>query len=555
MESLLETRIEKMKKGYNKVCVSSTQETTMSEIWISSPDGVKLRTIVVRPVGIDGPFSTIVIRSCYFKLADFHKAQAEELAKRGFAVVYQWCRGIGGSEGVWEPYVNERTDGIPLMNWLQEEEWVKNIGFVGASYLAMTGWFIADIVPDKVKTMYLTVLGTEQHTVTWQEGMFRQDIFTSWTMGNAGVPITTDYLTSAKYCPQIEVDEALWECRLDWYRDLISKPSRLDPYWTDSHWGVMQQVPGKMNIPIFLGEGWYDIQLGNSLEAFCKLSKASTAHSVLQVNPGNHGLIPVIPGQPHQEHASIDEDEQQLRWFRDILFFEKLPEPSVNYYLIGADEWRSYSSYPPNINGEVIFYLHGKELCDVSCENSCREYDYDPKNPVFSHGAETLFKTVEGIGSVEQPGVDWRDDVMSYVSEPLKNDQDIVGSIQAKIWVKSDAPDTCFTIKVMEVFPDGRTFNIRNGITSLAFRNNADTPLSYDGNPVEITIRCWDVAWRLKKGSRLRVDISSSNFPEFSVHPNTTTVWSMEANPHTAHQTILSGKDYPSKIILPVDNQ
>ncbi|WP_442876653.1 CocE/NonD family hydrolase C-terminal non-catalytic domain-containing protein [Eisenbergiella porci] len=96
---------------------------------------------------------------------------------------------------------------------------------------------------------------------------------------------------------------------------------------------------------------------------------------------------------------------------------------------------------------------------------------------------------------------------------------------------------------------------MRNGITTLAYRNQTDNPLSYNGEVVKIIIKCWDIAWRLKEGSRLRIDISSSNFPEFSIHPNTSTVWSMEANPCVAHQKVLFGKKYPSKIVLPIDEK
>ncbi|WP_455437618.1 CocE/NonD family hydrolase [Hungatella hathewayi] len=553
MDPNLQKTIVSMKAQYNHVRQKVTEKTEKTTVWIKSSDGIKLKTIIVKPVGIEGPFPTIVQRTCYLQQAELLEIQSQELAKRGFAAVYQWCRGIGESEGEWEPYVHEREDGLPLLEWLQEQEWVKNIGFLGASYLALTGWFLADIAPEKVKTMYLTVLGTEMHTEMWQEGAFRQDIFTSWSMENAGIEVDSDYLESAKYCPQVEVDEKLWGCRLDWYRDEISSPSRLDDFWTKSHWGTLQNIPPRMKMPIFLGEGWYDIHLGNSLKTFENLSETSLANSVLQINPGNHWLQPVIYGQKKQKAAPIYEYEQQLRWFKTILMDDMLPEPSVNYYIIGADEWRSYHSYPPTVKGKKELFLAGRALKESPGEESAREYVYDPKNPVMSHGGATLFKLMDKVGSLEQPKPDFRSDVLSYISDILEADMDIVGEIQAKLWVKSDAPDTCFTIKLMEVEDSGKTYNIRNGITTLGFRNNADSYQSYDRKPVEIIIRCWDIAWRVKKGSKLRVDISSSNFPEYSIHPNTEKIWSLEARPQIAHQTVLSGDRYPSKIILPID--
>ena len=174
-----------IKEQYGRIMSPVTEQVSHEEVWISSPDGVKLRTEIFKPIGIEGPYPTIVQRTCYEQNEPYSRMQSEELAKRGFASVVQWCRGINGSEGTWTPYYWERYDGMPLVYWLDEQPWVKNMGFVGASYLALTGWAIADVVPEKMKTMYLTVLGTEWHTSLWQEGSFRQDVYTSWTMGNA----------------------------------------------------------------------------------------------------------------------------------------------------------------------------------------------------------------------------------------------------------------------------------------------------------------------------------------------------------------------------------
>ena len=539
---------------YDRVLKPVYTEVNVEEVMLPGGDGYRLRTLIYRPCGTTEALSVIVIRSCYPMMEEYVYIQGEELAKRGFGVVIQWCRGLNGSEGTYETYWFEREDGAMLMNWLQDQAWVKNIGLVGASYLALVGWFIADIVPEKVKTMYLTVLGTEWHKEVWQEGAFRQDIFTSWLMSMSGVGEEVDYLQSAAYRPQIQVDEDLWKQRNDVYRDFISHPAPSDAYWTEGAWGTFQKVPGRTKIPVYIGEGWYDIHLQNAIDTFANLSDMAGAHSVLKVNPGNHGLEPMIPNQKKQEHARISDHEQQIRWFKDILMDGVMPDRAIEYYLIGADEWRTYTTYPVPVSEYRSFYLSDGQLLDhLPEEEGRREYDYDPNNPVCSHGSGTLFRTYGGIGSITQPEENFRPDVLSYISDVLSEDLDIVGQIQAVLHVQSDAPDTCFTVKLIEVDEDGTASNIRNGITTLGFRNQAQTWQRYDNEPVEITIRCWDIAFRVKKGSRIRVDISSSNFPEFSVHPNTETPWAFAKEVRTAHQVILTGKDHPSRIVLPID--
>ena len=180
-------------------------------------------------------------------------------------------------------------------------------------------------------------------------------------------------------------------------------------------------------------------------------------------------------------------------------------------------------------------------------------YLYDPNDPVISHGSESLFATQSGIGSLKQPQYGFRDDVISFVSEPFNEEKDIIGIIKAKIFVSTDAEDTAFTMKVMEVFPDGSAYNIRNGITTLAYRNGSPERISYTPNSIEEITIDHGHSFRMQKRSRLRIDISSSNFPEYAVHSNYPGVWSKQDKTKTAKQTIYVGQDHPSCVILPIE--
>ena len=192
-------------------------------------------------------------------------------------------------------------------------------------------------------------------------------------------------------------------------------------------------------------------------------------------------------------------------------------------------------------------------LAEAAGQDDVLSFVYDPEHPVISHGAESLFQTQEDVGSLLQPEPGSRDDVLSFVSEPLTEAMEIEGKIRAHLFVSSDAEDTAFSAKLMEVFENGETVNIRGSITTLAYRNGADRRGTYTpGEVVEINIEMWDVAWKLRKGSRLRLDISSSDFPQYSVHSNYPGIWSEQSETKKAKQSVYMGSTYPSEVILPI---
>ena len=244
------------------------------ERMLPSGDGTALRTQYFFPdeplSGQDLPsaFPAIAVRCCYPFQASLLELRAKGCTTYGFAFIVQWCRGTGGSEGAWEPNVNERPDGLSFLSFLEEDPRIESVGLWGDSYLALTGWALADALPSKVKTMVLGVYGCKRHTSAYQDGLFRQDVLTSWAMDNAGHKVEADYLTSAAYRPQVRVDEALWGGALPWYRDWITHPDRNDAYWSEGFWQMLSEIPGRVRIPLYIREGWYDHHLGSALETW-----------------------------------------------------------------------------------------------------------------------------------------------------------------------------------------------------------------------------------------------------------------------------------------------
>jgi putative CocE/NonD family hydrolase len=516
------------------------------EEWVPCKDGVRLRVFWFRPVG-GRSWPTIVQRSCYPMAHEMYRVHGQELARRGYAYICQYCRGTGGSEGQWEPNINEPSDGADFIRWADGLNWVESIGYWGCSYLASTGWAITGALPAKVKSMLLSHYGTERFTSAYQSGLFRHDILTAWAMGNAGREIKADYLKSCRYRPHVEVDKALWGGELPWYREWVTNTHGSDPYWKEGFWKFMSDAPRKLKVPVCIVEGWYDHHLGSALESFKNLSLEAAAHSRLVIGCWNHGFQPCAQGKV-QEHLENDEVHQVLDWFGETLLEKKSPARRVDWYVIGEDAWRSWSDIPAG-QTELVFYLDaGRKRLEGKAEAD-REisYQYDPENPVMSRGAESLFASFQEVGSLEQPEPDYRPDVVSFLSEPLEQSVTLLGEAKVELFVKSTAEDTAFTAKLMEVTSEGKAYNIRGSIATLAY----ETPY-VPGEVRKITVSMWAAAYQIQSGSRLRLDISSSDFPQYAIHPNLPGIWAKQESTQTACQTILTGESYPSRAVLPV---
>lgn len=548
--------INKLHALYDKAGpMPSMNPAKKQEYMLEMTDGTRLRTVCWFPKHQE-KLSVVFTRTCYPRQEVELALHAQEYTKRGFGFVVQWCRGVNGSEGKWEPNTYERQDGLNTLRWITDFPFVKNIGYWGNSYSASIGWCMADAVPEKVKSMYLGVYGTDRYTSVYKDGLFRQDIFTAWAMDNAGAKINADYMESCKYMPQLQVDEELWNTHLDWYRDWISNTDHDSEYWSrEGFWKMMQQIPERVKIPIFIREGWYDHHLGSAMVTYDRLSKESKAGSTLQIGPWRHNYDYVLEG--HQvKNLQDDSVSSPLRWFWKTLRQEEIPQKSYEFYMIGADKWISCDE---NGTKEEILYLNtqrmdkSRTLSNKIPQEGKAGYIYNPANPIMSHGTESCFKSVKEIGSLYQPKPDYRKDVLSFISKPYTEALEIVGNIDVCLYVSTDAEDTAFTAKIMEVFENGTAVNIRGSITTLAYRNESASRLSYEPQSiVEIHIKMWPIAWQLKSGSRLRLDISSSDFPQYAVHSNYPGVWSQQKHSKCAKQSIYMGGKHLSRISIPV---
>ena len=521
-------------------------------------DGVKLHTIYYFPreggSGENKKYPVILTRTCYPGNDRIHRAYGEGLARRGYVYVYQYCRGRENSEGKWEPNINERNDGIDTMDYLVEQPWCEILGYWGHSYTSMTGWAFADAAEGKVAAMFLEDYGTDRFVSAYEKGCFRHDILTAWSMENAEKPVNADYRESCRYLPQIEVDEALWGQKVPSYREYITSPSPDAALWQTGWWKQLREIPSKTKVPIYLLSGWYDHHHGSSMKTWERLNEETKQHSWLEIGAWNH-FFQICLEDKEVLHPQNEEIPKMLEWFELTLKQKEIPTQRIRAYEIGADRWIDIVSDrlgEEGTAGSMTLYLDEKTLREDAPEREkTRNYTFDPATPVESIGGEALLHTMPQIGSHLQTEPDYREDVLSFVSEPLEETFTLNGKASVRLFVESDCEDTAFTAKIMEVTPEGKAYNIRSSIATLE-QGKTEAGAYEAGSVAEVQITMWNIVYTIPKGSRIRVDVSSSDFPQYHVHSNQKGLWSEKTENKIAHQTIHMGGKAASCVILPL---
>lgn len=551
--------------------IPQTYGYSYSEEMVQGGDGLKLLTRIYLPEG-DGPWPVVVTRTPYVFMERGDTIPiGREYASRGIGYIQQDCRGKGGSEGFYKPNIYEREDGIALYKWLDTQPWCESIGIFGSSYTALTGWIVADSLPEKVKGMYLSHYGVDRHISCYRAGLFREDIMSGWAIDNAeediirpkkpeGVGVGENYYDFYLYRPQVEADEAVLGQRLDYYRDWITHTDYNDPYWNMGVWGDLKRIPPLVNIPVTIVAGEFDHHEEGTILGYERLSPQVKSRSRLILGSWNHSFQ-ITPTHVPTAHAKdFDTTADQFDWFYSLLVKKLDPKPEIKVYAIERDKWLDLDSWPitPDRNEELYLSSEKAEgILRLGLEKPRKgelSYAYDPTDPIIVTGGETIFTSIAKRGCQKQPAPGYRDDVLTFVSEPLKEDLTVAGAITLKLKVSTDVEDTAFAFTLCEVTPDGTTYNMRTSITTLGYRNNllGDRQTYVPGRKVDIDIVALPVVWTVKKGNALRIDVKSSNFPEYAVHSNTAGVWAEQAQTKIAHQKLYVGGKDGSRLILPV---
>ena len=523
-------------------------------------DGAKLLTKVCVPDRGER-WPCLFMRTPYEAYWEMGPANAIPFIEQGYVVVIQYCRGTNGSDGEYKPFENERNDGIDAIKWLSAQPWQDgNIGTFGASYMAFNQWVISDSLPPEVKTMYIDSGGADWYAAVYANGMFRHDCYTSWPVGNFGDKDNLEevYRAALDTRPHNTMDERVLGRKIPYYQEFIKNTARSDLYWADSYWRSTLENPAKINVPICVVEGWFDHNVESVMAGIRRLRPEIAKQCIFMFGPWDHiGQMPDdVLEYPDGDKFGPGRSLLMLSWF-DRMLKGKKNELVSEYYAIGEGKWHTLDFFKPDTE-KVTYYIGAdKTLTGSHVENGEYRYEYDPAMPLYAIGGSDLMSWIGGIGFSDrgpqlQPEYSDRFDVLVFKTCPLPDSLLIKGSPVVSLEVISSAPDTSFMVRLSEQFDDGRTVNIADSASSILLRGESETILKYTpGSKVVLTFRMCDIFWQLKKGSRLRLDISSSNFPMYHLHPNKVGIWSAIEDWDKANQVVCYGSE-KSAVYLPI---
>ncbi len=546
-------------------------------------DGTVLRADVYRPVGQRCP--ALVFRTPYDRTGlGMYGTFALRAASAGYAVVMQDTRGRGASDGDFVPFVHELEDGYDSVDWVASQPWCDgNVGMFGGSYDGVTQWQAAMSKHPALKAIAPNVTASSyHHGWVYRGGAFQLGFSLGWTLSLAShnaardpsVPASvrgalTDALDrlpdTARVLPLS--DHPYLDDVAPYYREWLRHPT-YDEYW--ERLDVSRAYP-EIGVAAFNMGGWYDTFLGGTLANFAGLHDRSPERQRLLVGPWPHeGLF---SGNPVGEFnfggrataSALDVEGLQLRWFDRWLRGDDTSEadPSVLLFAMGDNEWRVGDSWPLPGTEYQDWYLHSEGRANtlngdgrLSRETPGGQppdsFVYNPRNPVPTLGGALCCNPVHTKGGVyDQRPVEAREDVLVYTSEPLTEPLDVTGPITVVLHAASTALDTDWTAKLVDVGPCGYARNLSDGIIRARYRG-PEPQLLTPGEVVEYRIDLGATSNVFRPGHRIRIEVSSSNFPHFDRNPNTGALPGSSPEMISALQNVHHSGPYLSRVVLPV---
>ena len=536
--------------------------------------------------------------------------RAYEALKRGYAYVIQNERGRYFSEGEWDILGIPLTDGYDAFSWMSKQPWSNGkIGTLGCSSTAEWQMAVAALDHPSHAAMVPQGFGAGVGRIgeffeqgNWYRGGVEQLLFATWLYGvehdefKPRIPPgatqedllrisrfydlapenpKVDWSVKLKYLPIKDLLKNVGGKKEIFDKMIVRKPNDKD--WFN---GGLYHDDMDFGVPSFWFVSWYDVATSPNIALFNHVRNNSSDSFVrdnqyLIIAPTLHcgftrATENTIVGERNLGDARLNYDEQIYDWFDMILkdikndFKEKTPK--VQYYTMGINKWQSSEFWPP-INTEMTtFYLSSNGNANTlngdgkltylkrKIKDNIDSFFYDPMSPVNSNGGGVccIGNAVSG-GAYDQQEIETRDDVLVYTSEPLKNGFEVTGFIDSTIYLSSDVKDTDITIKLIDVYPDGTAYNIDETIQRVRYREGFDKEVFMDKEKVyKVNLSRMSTSNFFKKNHKIRIEISSSNFPRFARNLNTGGDNFDESKGVIANNKIHHSKKYPSSITLPI---
>jgi putative CocE/NonD family hydrolase len=584
------------------------------KLMVQMRDGVRLATDVYRP-RTDAPVPIVFSKTPYNfnsyrdgQLSTRTLSAAHEAVKRGYAYVVQNERGRFFSEGEWDILGPPITDGDDALTWMGEQPWSNGkVGTLGCSSTAEWQMAVASLDNPAHAAMVPQGFGAGVGRVgpyheqgNWYRGGAEQMLFFAWLYGNQNnqrpmfpadmsredLIRVSRYFDLAPEMPQVDWGEALRHLPLvdimknvdgpkGIFEDMIKRTPD-DPAW---YRGGLYHDDMPFGVPSLWFMSWYDVSVGPNLALFNHVRENAEDPEVRDnqfavIAPVTHcGYTrtqnPTIVGDRDVGDARFDYMEMVYDWFdywlkgEDNGFTERTPR--VRYYTMGLNEWQSSETWPPEGAETLTYYLgsggganslfgDGVLTLEGGANDTPDRFTYDPMNPVPSHGGNVCCTgNAVRAGSLDQQQMETRHDILVYTSEPLDEGIEVSGPVEVTLFVSSDVKDTDFTVKLVDVYPDGRAYNLDETIQPVRYREGYDRQVFMErGQVYEVTLSPMTTSNYFAPGHRIRIEVSSSNFPRFTRNLNTGGRNWDETEAVVAHNVVHHSQEYPSRVRLSV---
>jgi uncharacterized protein len=546
-------------------------------------DGVVLYADVYRPAD-EGRYPVIVSRTPY-STERFPSAYASAVyfARRGYVYVFQDVRGRHESDGRWEPFFDDETDGYDTVEWAAKQPWSNGkVAMQGGSYLGQNQWRAAQAAPPSLVTIFPNVASTSiYHDWITLNGGWRLSFNFGWgpvrqesrIMQNPG-PHTVEGLRAIHY------DELQAHLPLDTMQHLAGRNAAFYDAWLanpdyNDYWKPLnvEEMFDRIEIPVHTFGGWFDIFSQGTLRGFVGMSHhggSETARrmSHMVIGPWGHGSSQTFGDLDFGPTAHVEISDVELRWYDYWLRGVQNgldTEPPVKLFVMGRNEWVYEHEYPlARTEYRPMYFSSGGSANGAGSDGRLGweepaatsppdRFTYDPADPVPSLGGNNCCGTPTPAGPRDQRPIEGRQDVLVYTSAPLTEPLEVTGPVKVVLYASSDAPDTDFVAKLVDVHPDSASYNMAEGIVRARYRESQSRPsLLTPGDVYRFEIDLVGTSVEFQTGHRIRVHVTSSHFPQFDRNLNTGATFGTTAELRAAQQTIYHDAERPSHILLPV---